>query len=327
MRRREVLLLAGGFAALPARIVQAQAPQRQFRIAVLQPALSAADWRKLPVYRSLFPELRHLGEVEGQNLMVEYFTAEGQVERYADLARMAAGSNPDVIVTVQTMLPALMSVTHTIPIVASFGALLLSVTSLAQPGRNLTGVSTYSGIEERGKQLQLLREAVPSAKRVAFVSTQFEAKTILSEVRKYATSLGMSPIEVPLRDASAQEIERGFAEIARQHADAMLLSPEGPLIQHARLIVRLAQENRVPAMYPLPPYAELGGLTTYAFEPGELARQLADDLHRILHGAKPEDIPIYQPFRFKLTLNLNAAKAIGLTFPPSILAAADEVIE
>ncbi len=128
----------------------------------------------------------------------------------------------------------------------------------------------------------------------------------MPNVREYAAKLGMSLIEVLLPNASPQEIERGFAELAEHHADAMLLSPAGALTEHAR------QEYRLPAMYHLPLHATLGGLMTYTYDPDEMGRQLADDVHRILQGAKPADIPIYQPTRFKLTINLNAAKAIGL---------------
>jgi putative ABC transport system substrate-binding protein len=147
------------------------------------------------------------------------------------------------------------------------------------------------------------------------------------KLHDYAEKLGMSLSEVLLRDPSPLEIERGFAELARNRPDVLLLGSEPALGVHAQLIIGLAQQGRLPAIYPYASYSDRGGLMTYTFDTTDLARQIAIDVHRILRGEKPGDIPIYQATRFKLTLNLSTAKAIGLTFPPSMLAAADEVIE
>jgi putative tryptophan/tyrosine transport system substrate-binding protein len=329
MRRRDLFTLICVSAVSWA--AWARAAAQRYRIAVLFPAGSEEDWRKNPAARQFFAELGRLGEVEGENLTVEYFTGEGQVERYADLARQAAEQKPDVIVTVGTMTRALLPASGTIPIVTTFGVqptLFPGVKSLAHPGGNLTGVSLYGGSEQHGKDLQFLKEAVPSAKRVAYL---FVAKHIpawfLSQEGDDAAKLGMALIPVGLRDGTPQEIERGFAELTRQHADAIFLDADGAFLQSARLIVRLAQENRLPTMYLVPAYIELGGLMAYTIDLEEFGRRVADDVHQILHGTKPGDIPIYLPTRFKLTINLKAAKAIGLTVPPSTLAQADEVIE
>jgi ABC-type uncharacterized transport system substrate-binding protein len=330
MRRRELFALAAGAAA--AGRAWAQAPAKQYRIAIASPAFSAAGWRKLPLFQPFFPELRRLGDVEGQNLTVEYFTAAGQIERFAELARQIVGRKPDVIVSAPgDMTSTLMSATRTIPIVAAMAdpVFLRLVTNLAHPGGNLTGVSTWAGVEVEGKRLELLKEAVPSASRLAVLSLRAEPLSQLwrPKWREYAAKLRLSLIEVLLNDATPQEIARGFAELARRPPDAMMLGPDTALIGQARLIIRLAQENRLPAMYPYAAYSEVGGLMTYTFDPAELGRQLADDVHRILHGAKPGDIPFYQPTRFKLTINLKAAQAIGLAFPPDILERADAVIQ
>jgi len=147
------------------------------------------------------------------------------------------------------------------------------------------------------------------------------------KLHEYAEKLQLSLTEVLLRDPSPPEIERGFAELARNRPDGLLLGPEPAFVKHAALITQWAEQTRLPAIYPYTAYAEHGGLMTYTYDPPELARQLADNVHRVLHGAKPGDIPIYQATRFKFIVNLNAAKDIGFTFPPMVLARADEVIE
>jgi putative ABC transport system substrate-binding protein len=329
MRRRDLLAsICSAAAAWPAR---ARASPRQHRIAIADPAYTAAEWRKLPLYRPIFPELRRLGDIEGRNLSVAYFGAAGHVERYGDLARRVVERHPDVIVSLTgDLVPALLSRTRTIPIVAFMAnpVFVGSVGNLARPGGNLTGVSIYAGIEIEGKRLELLKEAVPSASRVAVLNTRAEPVYAKwrPKLREYAGQLGISLAEVLLPDPSLSEIERGFAELARNRPDALLLGPEPAFSVHARLVTQLAEKNRLPAIYPYPVYVEHGALMTYTYDPAELGRQVADDVDRILHGAKPGDIPIYQPTRFKLTINLKAAKAIGLTIPPGLLAEADEVI-
>jgi putative ABC transport system substrate-binding protein len=301
-------------------------------MAIADPASTAEIWHKLPLYRPLFPELRRLGEVEGQNLAVEYFTAEGHVDRYADLARRVVEHDPNVIVCLTgDLVPLLIAKTYTIPIVAFMAnpVFVGSVTNLAQPGGNLTGVSIYAGIEIEGKRLGLLKEAVLRASRVAVLNTRAEPVYAAwrPKLQEYAGKLGIGLTEVLLGDPSPAEIERGFAELARNRPDALLVGPEPAFGVHAPLIVRSAQRSRLPAIYPYPTYAEHRGLMTYTFDPAELAAQLAHQVHQVLHGAKPGDIPIYQATRFKLTINLEASKELGLTFPPTVLAAADEIIE
>lgn len=332
MKRRDLLLLAGLFATSVTSTGRAQTPAKQFRIVIADPGFTAPEWRKLPLYRALFPELGRLGEVEGQNLVVEYFTAEGYIDRYADLARRVVERDPDVIVCLTgDLVPALIKETRTIPIVAFMAnpVQVGSVSNLARPGGNLTGINLYTGIEIEGKRLQLLKDAVPQATRIAVLNTRGEPvwRTWQPKLHEYAEKLGMSLSEVLLRDPSPPEIERGFVELAHDRPDTLLLGPDPVLGGHARLITQRAEEDRLPAIYPYASYAEHGALMTYTYDPADLDRQLAHDVHQVLHGAKPGDIPIYQATRFKLMLNLNAARAIGLTFPPSMLTAADEVIE
>jgi ABC-type uncharacterized transport system substrate-binding protein len=329
MRRRDLLAWLGGAVASPA---SAQAPAKPYRIAIADPAFTAAEWRNLPLYRPFFSELRRLGEVEGANLRADYFTAEGQPEHYADVARQVVGHRPDLIVCLTgDLVPSLLSETRTIPIVAFLAnpELYGSVENFARPGGNLTGVNIYAGIEIEGKRLALLKEAIPSASRVAVLNTRAEPAYPLwrPKLFEYAGQLGLSLIEVLLSDPSALEIERSFAELAGQNADALILGPEPALSVHARLIVRSAEHNRLPTMYPYQSYAEADGLMTYTYDPAELGRQVAADVHAVLHGAKPGDIPIYQATRYKFIINLKTAKALDLTVPQSLLARADEVIE
>lgn len=275
--RRAAILLAFLGTATAAWPLLAQAPLNQYRIAIADPAFTATEWRNLPLYRPLFPELRHLGDVEGVNLQAEYFTAEGHVERYADLARRVVERAPDLIVSLTgDLVPYLMSETRTIPIVALMANpdFVGVATNMARPGGNLTGVSIHAGIEIEGKRLQLLKEVVPSASRVAVLNTR--AEPVYPEwqpkLHEYAEKLQMSLTEVLLRDPSPPEIERGFAELARNRPDALLLGPEPAFGTHAGLITHLVDESRLPAIYPYPVYAEHGGLMTYTYDPTELAR-------------------------------------------------------
>jgi ABC-type uncharacterized transport system substrate-binding protein len=330
MRRRNLLVLLFGSAM--AWHAWAQRPAKPYRIAIADPAFTAGEWRNLPLYRPFFTELRRLGEVEGVNLQPEYLTAEGHAQRYAELARQVVRRDPDLIVCLTgDLVPALLSETRTIPIVAFLAnpELYGSVENFARPGGNLTGVNIYAGIEIEGKRLALLKEAVPSASRVAVLNTRAEPAYPLwrPKLLEYAGQLGLSLIEVLLSDPSSSEIAQGFAELVQQHADALVLGPEPAFNTHARLIIRSAEQNRLPTMYPYQSYAEAGGLMTYTYDPAELGRQVAADVHDVLHGAKPGDIPIYQATHYKFIVNLKAAKAIDLTVPQSLLARADEVIE
>ncbi|MGE5271045.1 MAG: ABC transporter substrate-binding protein [Thiohalocapsa sp.] len=326
MRRRDLLaFFCASAAAWPAR---AQAPTTHYRIAMLQPDGRPGGWRKWPLGQAFSSELHRLGDIEGENLLIEEFSGEGQVGRYADVARRVAAANPDVIVAFgDDIVPAVLAATRTIPVVAVMGyAVKLGfVKSLSHPGGNLTGVNVYDG-ETDGKVLQLLAEAVPSVARVGVLEAP-AYDLYRASLRDHAAKLGLSLIVPVLRESTPEEIEHGFAELARQHADALLVAPEGALAGRTPLIVRLAAEHRLPAMYPNFYFVQAGGLMAYSWEPTEVGRRLADDVHRILKGAKPGDIPIYQSTRFRLTLNQNAAKAIGFAFPPEILVRADEVIE
>jgi putative tryptophan/tyrosine transport system substrate-binding protein len=198
--------------------------------------------------------------------------------------------------------------------------------SLAHPGGKITGVDAYAGIEIWGKLLQVLKEAVPSASKVAFLGFR-ERCCNLQALQDASQQLQVSVVPTLIDESTPSEYRRVFAEIARERADAIIVHPRGELLRSRQLIVELAEKSRLPAMYWWREYVEAGGLMAYAVDWGELGRRMADDVHEILNGADPADIPIYLPTRYDLVINLKAAQAIGLAIPAALLGRADEVIE
>ena len=329
MRRRDFTF--GLMVAAAARTARAQESTNHHRIAIITPAGPVADLSDTGprAWPAFFDELRRLGDVEAQNLTVERYSGEGRPERFADLAREVVGRNPDVIVAITNPVAlAVRAVTETIPIVW-IGVEPIRrglATSLAHPGRNLTGVTGEVDAEIWGKRLQILKEAVPSVSKVAFVSirTPYDINPLLREAGR---PLEISMIVMLLQQSTPPEYQRVFAEIAQERPDGILFSDIGDLIPYRQLIVELAEKSRLPAMYPWRDYVEVGGLMAYEADLGELRRRMADDVHEILNGAKPGDIPIYQGTKFHFIINLKAAQTLDLTIPPLLLARADEVIE
>jgi putative tryptophan/tyrosine transport system substrate-binding protein len=339
VRRRD--FSAGLLLSAATRPVQAQERGRQRRIAIVIPAgpvsvinETSIDALSRRLYQPFFEELRRLGDVEGQNLTVERYSGEGRPEGYADLAREVARRNPDVIVAItNSVARAAVAATGAIPIVSigvdPVGAGL--VTSLARPGANITGVSLFDN-ETYAKRLQILKDAVPSAAKIAYLSPRRAwedagGQALQRALQQASRRLEMSVIPMLLEESTPSEHPRVFAEIAPQRPDAIIVSDIGDLVPYRQLIVELIKQGRLPAIYGYREYVKAGGLMAYGADLGELGRRMADDVHEILNGAKPGDIPIYQATRYPFVINLAAAKALGLTLPPSILARADEVIE
>ena len=327
MRRRE---FTAGLLLASVTGVRAQELAKQHRIAMVRPGpVALMSDTGLRIWRLFFEELRRLGDVEGQNLTVERYSSEGHPEGFADFAREIVNQNPDLIVAVTSPVAlAIRAATGTIPIVwIGLEPIQLGfATSLAHPSSNITGINVQIGFEIWGKRLQILKEAAAAASKVAFL-TMHTPYDFSAQLREAGQPLGMSVNVMLLQQSTPSEYQRVFAEIARERPDGILVSDIGDLISHRDLIVELVEKNRFPAMYPWREYVEAGGLMAYEVMPDELGRRMADDVHEILNGAKPGDIPIYQPTKFELVINLKAAKAIGLTPPPALLAAADEVIE
>ena len=274
-----------------------------------------------------------MGDAEGQNLIVDLYSGEGRPAGFADLARRVVKENPEVIVAVAgPITSAISAATETIPIVAS-GTYTGSgvVPSLARPGGNMTGVRVEEP-EIWGKRLQILKEAIPSASKVAYLDIRTFRESafgrqVQEELRKASQILEISLTDKLVEESTAPEYQRVFREIAPHPPDAIIASGTSELFPYRQLIVDLAAKSRLPAIYAFRDYVEAGGLMAYETDLAELFRRMANDVHEILNGAKPGDIPIYQPTKFEFLVNLKAAKALGLTIPPLLLAAADEVIE
>jgi putative tryptophan/tyrosine transport system substrate-binding protein len=332
MRRREFITLLGGSAAAWPVAARGQQPQKQHHIAFVHSGIPADHLTETagPFWvRRFYETLRGLGDAEGGNLVVERYSAEGRSDRFAALAAAVVSRNPDVIVSnLNDLLKAFAAATATIPIVGITGDPIAGglVTNLARPGGNLTGVSINAGIEIYAKRLQILKEAMPSAAKVAYLLSGAWGGTELS-YREAGQHFGIALIENFLPEVNEAQLRRTFAEMAQQQIDAAIVDEGGSFLAQRALIVELAGKYRLPVIYPYRDYVDLGGLMAYGPELGELAQRLANDVHQILNGAKPGDIPFYQPNKFQLIVNLKAVKALDLTLPQSLIAGADEVIE
>jgi putative ABC transport system substrate-binding protein len=314
--------------------VWAQQPGQQRRIAFVHSGIPADQLTESagPYWvRRFFERLRGLGYAEGGNLVVERYSAEGRFDRFGALAATVVSRTPDVIVmNLDALVNAFRTATATIPIVAIVGDPIRSglVKSLARPGANVTGVSVDAGLEIFGKQLEILKEAIPSAAKVAYLaSREWWEGGPGQALREAGQRLDIALIGISQPEVSDVQLRGSFADMAQQQLDAAVVGGEGNFLAHRALIVELGEKYRLPLMCPYRDYVELGGLMAYAPDLGELAQRMADDVHQILIGAKPGDIPFYQPTRFVLIINLKTAEALGLTFPQSIFVRADEVIE
>jgi putative ABC transport system substrate-binding protein len=331
MRRRD--FTAGLLLAAAAPSLRAQETAKQHRIAIVRPAGPTAliSDTGIRFYRAFFEELRRLGDIEGRNLTVERYSGEGRPEGFLGLAREVVNRNPDVIVVANDAIAQAAHVANdTVPIVLITGGNPTQTglaTSLARPGGSITGVSVEEGNEIGGKRLQILKEAVPSASRVAYLDVRQYWEGDARSFREPSRRLQISLVGMLLQESSPAEVQRVFAEVARDRPDAIMVAGRADLTAHHQLIIELANKSRLPAMYAWRDYVEAGGLMAYGADLGELGRRAANDVHEILNGAKPGDIPIYQPTKYELVINLRTAKSLDLTFPPTLLAAADEVIE
>jgi ABC-type uncharacterized transport system substrate-binding protein len=277
--------------------------------------------------------LRELGRVEGKNIVIEYRFAEGKFELLPALAADLVRQKVDVLVGDSTPSSvAARDTTRTIPIVFAASADAVGsglVASLARPGGNVTGLS-FLGPETVAKCLQLLKEAVPGITRAAVLShtgnpSEATRKIILKETEAAARALAMRLQFLEVR--GPDEFERAFSEMARARVGGLVVVTSAMFLSERRRLVELAAKNRLPAVYPWREPVDAGGLLAYGPNLPDLYRRAAGYVDRILKGAKPADMPVEQPTKFELVINLKTAKALGLTLPPSVLARADEVIE
>jgi putative ABC transport system substrate-binding protein len=274
--------------------------------------------------------LRQHGYVEGQNLIIKYQWAEGQQERSAALAAALVRLKPDVIFASGTPgTLAAKQATQSIPIVtAVVGDPVASglVSSLAKPGGNVTGLATLNE-ELEGKRLEIFKQVVPNLSRLAVLRNPANPFTTIAwkGTQSAAEALGikLQPIEV----RGPNDLDGALATIKAARPQGLILIPDRFLVTYRASIVQFTTKNRLPSMFPFREFAQDGGLMTYGQDTADMYRRAATYVAKILGGAKPADLPMEQPTKFELVINMKTAKALGLTIPPSVLARADEVIQ
>jgi putative ABC transport system substrate-binding protein len=325
MRRREFITLIGGAVTAWPLTTRAQQPGKLRTIGFMG-AITPAAWE--PWTAAFVKRLHELGWVEGRTVAIEFRWAEGRTERYAAIAAEFVRLKVDVIVTGGSGLLATKQATSTIPIVFTLGADPVGsgfVTSLARPGGNVTGLSLQAP-ELASKRLGLLREVLPSIRKLAIMANVAIPQSVLEvgEVEAAARKLGL---EVAVREIrSAEDITPAF-ESLRGRVDALYVCADAIFNANVVRMNTLALAARLPTIYVAGVYVKSGGLLSYGPSYSELFRSAADDVDKILRGAKPGDIPVEQPTKFEFVINLTTAKALGLTIAPQIVARADEVIE
>jgi putative ABC transport system substrate-binding protein len=332
MRRREFITLIGGAAVTPSllwpRAARAQQVRKVTRIGYLGASSAALERQVVDAFRQ---RLRELGHAEGENIAIEYRWAEGENDRLPGLAAELVRLTPDVIVTAGTVgTLAAKRATKTIPIVfASSGNPVNAglVASFTRPGGNVTGF-TISGPELEGKRVQLLKDAVPQLSRVAVLwnSANPALFEFYQQTRAAAAALSLT-LQPVVEVGHPDDFKNAFSTIASAKPDALMVIVDRFLLAHRMEIVNFAATDRLPATYPYRGYVEAGGLMSYAPSDIDQFRRTAIYVDKILKGAKPADLPVEEPTRFELVINLKTAKALGLEVPATILGRADEVIE
>jgi putative ABC transport system substrate-binding protein len=327
-RREFIGTLAGGLVAAPLA-AEAQQAARVPRVGYLGTNLSVSP--HLP--EAFRQGLRDLGYVEGRNVVIEYRSAEGKLERLPALAAELVAVKVDVIVVgAEPHALAAKQATRTLPIVFATAADPVAsglVTSLARPGSNVTGLATLSP-ELVGKRLELLKQVVPGVSRVAVLwhpggAGERTGKDMLKEAEVGARALGVQLQVVEARGPA--DFDRAFSDITRARPGALTVWTSPALYNERRRLVDLAAKHRLPAVYPAREFVDAGGLMAYGPNIADLYQRAATYVDKILKGAKPADLPIEQPTKFELVINLKTAKALGLTIPQSVLGRADEVIQ
>jgi putative tryptophan/tyrosine transport system substrate-binding protein len=322
--RRQFITLLGGAAAWPSAVC-AQQPGKLPTIGFLGATPSIESQR----VAAFVQRLRELGWIDGRSLAIEYRWAEGRNERYAEIAAEFVRLKVDVIVTVAT--PPTLAAKHATAVIPIVFAAVSDpvgtglVGSLAQPGGNVTGLANQIS-DTGGKKLEFLREVVPGLRRLAIMANVGNPASVLEmgEAQATAHTLGLEVTTSEIR--RAEDIGPAF-EALKDRADALYLCPD-PLMNTNRTRINiLAVGARLPTMHGVREYVEAGGLMSYGPNLPDQFRRAADYVDKILRGAKPGDIPVEQPTRFDLVINLTAANALGITVPTSILLRADEVIE
>jgi putative ABC transport system substrate-binding protein len=320
--RKFLGLLLTTFLLVPCSIAEAQQVVKKiYLIGIL--SAGASDQGRDPLSQGL----RELGWVEGKNIEFEYRYAGGQADRVSEIALELVRLGVDVIVTGSTLgVQALKRLTTTIPIVMAgtgdpVGTGL--VLSLARPGGNVTGLSALSQ-DLSTKRLELLKEISPRVRRVAVLWNPDISMPVFAETKIAAQALGMQLDSLEVRNPS--DIDSAFTAIVKKRPDALFPMRGDPVNQYRKQIAEFAANNRLPAVYASTDFADAGGLLAYGVSNADLYRRSATYVDKILKGTKPADLPVEQPMKFELIINLKAAKQIGLTIPPNVLVRADRVI-
>jgi putative ABC transport system substrate-binding protein len=326
MDRRTALALAGAALTVP-RTLLAQPAKRVYRIATLDDTVESARDHLWRVFRN---RLRELVLAEGNDVAYEARYARGALDRLPALAAELVALKPDIIVCPATPSTiAAMKATSTIPIVFSAAGNPVGsglVASLARPGGNVTGTSNIT-IEIVGKQLELLRELVPSAIRLAFL-TDASSKGSLAVFRQLEDHARAMKLAVQILDGRKRtDLERSFETIKRERVQGLIVGTTGALLEHRDQIVQFAAREKLPVVYGRREYVDSGGLVSYGADLQIAFSRSADYVHRILKGAKPADLPVERSSNLRLVINLKIARALGITVPATVRLRVDEVIE
>ncbi len=329
MKRRDFIALLGSATVAWPLAARAQQPAgRVYRVGYLS---VGAEGQQLHLIKAFEDGLRSLGYRVGENVVIEYRFADGEVERLpeltADLVRLgvdiivATGTNPSTV--------AAMKATTTIPIVMTSVDPVSTglVASLARPGGNVTGLAADTGSEILGKRFELLKEILPNLSRLGILFNPDVAfnRSRQTSMTETARTLGLTTIPVEARGLDA--LEQAFATMVKERAQAFVMQGDSVLFNYRGQIAEMALRNRLPAASLQKEYADAGFLLTYGADTPDLFRRLAGFVDKIFKGAKPADLPVEQPTKFELVVNLKTAKALGLELPSTLLARADEVIE
>jgi putative tryptophan/tyrosine transport system substrate-binding protein len=323
MKRRDFIAATAALLVSP-RPLRAEGPPR--RVGYLDPVL-----KTLPLFKVWQDSLRDHGWIERKNLIVDYRSAEGRAERVSALAAELVALKPNLLVGPSPQVAlALKSATATIPIVfvAVYDPVAIGlVQSLSRPGGNVTGLATYAPGDWIAKRIEILRELVPGASKIALLvnpDNPVHRLTLAEELPRTARSFGVA---LPIVEATtADELDTAFASAVAQHADAMIVFGDNLTNQEARRVTALAANHHLPAIYLFRQFAN-GGLISYGPDIADLFRRAGGYVDKILKGTKPADLPVEQPTKFEIVINMKTARGLGLTVPPSLLVRADEVIE
>jgi len=323
MKRRRSLGMLGAVVLVSAF---AQRADKRWRIGFLEAGSSSANSHFLDAFRK---GLNELGYEEGRNVAIDVRWADGRAERFAPLLAELEALHADVIVVASSLgavaAHKLIKSTPVVFVGVSDPVALGIVSSLPRPGGNMTGLSRVFGEGLLGKALQLLRDIVPSANRIAYLyNPQGEIQPRVAEAQQAMVALGLTGVGIELRDA--RQVDEAFGKMRRARADALLVITDPLTLRSRDAIVKAAAASRMPAVYEFAEFARAGGLIAYSASVRALFERAAIYVDKILKGANPADLPVEQPTTFELVINQRAAKALGIAIPHSLLLRADEVI-